>query len=905
MGAIRVATFKIAALGTVAFVPLDADGQERPGSAGGKASDSVTTTVAGRHYAADGFKRTLLGAGWRDVWGTPVSAPSLRLTTFGGGLKVLERGGGYQSITLHLQEESGWKEWRFRSVNKFPGMTLPSAFRETAIGTVIQDQVSGLFPGSALPVPPLLEAINALTVQPTLIRMADDPRLGVYRDTLAGMLGTMELKGDEAPDGKPGFAGSEKITGSEEFFEDLRSSRAHRFDEHEFLAIRLIDLLINDGDRTPDNSDFARFGDSTEYRWRALARDRDWAFMDARGLVNRFLVKSIYPKTVAFEPTYDLKGLTYSTHYHDRRLLQRLTRDDFVSVARRVQGAITDDVIEKAIAQLPAEWRERTAASARLRSVLHRRRDAIPAVAMELYTQIATHVDIYGTDDDERAEIVRHPDGSVTVTIGGDQDVRTTASSPDASPGDGGATATSPPQRPFYQRTFIPAETKEVRVYLLGGDDQVAVRGAGSDEIVVRVIGGYDDDVLADSAGGGATHLYDSDGRNELVRARGTHVSERPWREPTVANGMRIWGSWRPDWGGDGGWGPAFDYQTGAGVIVGVSRTARSYGFRRLPHVWQMKGAALVGTQNGRLALRGDADYRLENSPVAFTVGARASRLEAFRFYGYGNETPSVSRDVSLVNQTVLAFEPAVVLQLGWRERETNKAEAFREDVTSPRARPIVGRLEAGPVISWIDPEPVANSPLAKLEQPGASAFGHVGLHASLAVDHSDADPVPMRGWRLRADVRGFPPLWNLSQSFTTTRADGSVYIPLLPNRAHLAVRGGASMASGLFPAQYAATVGGWSTLRGYPSKRFSGDASVDGSTELRVPVGTVNLLLRWNAGIFGLADAGRVWASGESAGQWHTGFGGGVWLEALGRAISVAYARGDEHRFYLKAGLF
>ena len=108
-------------------------------------------------------------------------------------------------------------------------------------------------------------------------------------------------------------------------------------------------------------------------------------------------------------------------------------------------------------------------------------------------------------------------------------------------------------QRPFYQRTFVPAETKEVRVHLLEGEDHATVRGASSSSIVVRVVGGYDDDVLADSAGGGATHFYDSDGENEFVRTRGTHVSERPWREPTVANGMRIWGSWRPDWGGDGG----------------------------------------------------------------------------------------------------------------------------------------------------------------------------------------------------------------------------------------------------------------------------------------------------------------------------------------------------------------
>ena len=148
---------------------------------------------------------------------TPVSVPPLELSTFAGGLKVLERGGGYQSITLHLQEDSGWKEYRFRTVNKFPVMTLPAPLRETAAGRIIQDQVSALFPGSALPVPPLLDAIKALHVDPTMVRLADDPRLGVYRDSMAGMLGTMELKAEEAPNDQPGFAGSKKITGSEGF----------------------------------------------------------------------------------------------------------------------------------------------------------------------------------------------------------------------------------------------------------------------------------------------------------------------------------------------------------------------------------------------------------------------------------------------------------------------------------------------------------------------------------------------------------------------------------------------------------------------------------------------------------------------------------------------------------------
>src|SRR5262245_42052244 len=109
MGVLRGATFRIAAVGTVAFLPLDADGQGRPRSAESRANDSVTTAVAGRHYGAQGLKRTVFGGGWREVWVTPVTVPSLQLSTYEGGLKVLERGGGFQSITLHLQEEKGWE----------------------------------------------------------------------------------------------------------------------------------------------------------------------------------------------------------------------------------------------------------------------------------------------------------------------------------------------------------------------------------------------------------------------------------------------------------------------------------------------------------------------------------------------------------------------------------------------------------------------------------------------------------------------------------------------------------------------------------------------------------------------------------------------------------------------------
>jgi hypothetical protein len=889
----RVVTI-VAAVVLVFGAPVRGEGQERrPLSAGGDV-DSLVTVIPGAEYRVGGLGRAFLGSGWRDLWVTPVDVPILDIGRYAGGLKVDERGGGFHTITLHLTEEKGWREYRFRSVNKYPAQGMAPALRGTLVGKFLEDQTSTELPAAPLLVPPFLDAIGALHVKPELYRMRDDARLGVHRETFAGMLGTMELKGEEAPDDKPGFAGSSKIKGYEGFFEDLVKSRAHRLNEHEFLAVRLIDFLINDPDRTRDNFDWARFGEKGAYVWRPLARDRDRAFVDANGWVNALIVRPIYPKAVAFGPKYSLEGLTFGSVVLDRRLLQRLTREDFTRIALNVQKAITNDVIEEAIAAMPERWRKETEEPARLRSVLRARRNALPAITARFYEDLASEVDIHGTDEQERADIVRHADGTVTVTVVGRDETNTATTS------NNGAA-----REPYFRRTFLPGETKEVRVYLGGESDHAVVRGAATDAIIVRVIGGKGDDVLADSAAGGGTHLYDFEGTDQFVRSSSTKVSRREWTPPAFPGGFRVGRAWRPDWGGSKGWNPVIDNASGAGIILGFGPKIRSYGFRRLPHHWEADAKLLVGTGNGRLALTADADYRKENSPLAFTMAARASQLDPLRFHGYGNNTAEASRHLSLVNQTVLAVEPALVRHIGWRAREHYASPLHGDTGKAKGFRPMQGQLEVGPTVSWIDPEPRANSPLATLPVPGRDAFGVAGARIGLELDRTDRDPIPTKGWRLEADVAAYPPVWDVNRTFTTSRAMGSAYLPLGSNGTHLAVRAGGSKASGDVPVQFAPTVGGWHTLRGYGWKRFTGDAAVDGSTELRVPVGTLNFLVRWDTGVFGLADVGRVWLDGSSPGGWHTGVGGGLWFSSLGRSFTVAYARGEGNRFYVKTDLF
>lgn len=260
------------------------------------AQSQERTVVPGPTYEAGGFARFWLGDGWRSLWLTPITVPVLDLRTFAGGLEPERQGGGNQSVTLHMVDASG-VGWIFRSIDKFPEQGLPRELNGSFLGGLIEDQISSLHPASHVIMPRLLEAAGILHLEPALYVMPDDPRLGEFRETFAGMLGEVELKPNEGPDDTPGFAGSTKIKDAEDVLDDLEESRGYRVDAEEFLRARLIDLWVGDPDRGSDQWRFARFGEEGDEVYRPIPRDRDWAFVHADGfLTARF--RSFYPKLV-------------------------------------------------------------------------------------------------------------------------------------------------------------------------------------------------------------------------------------------------------------------------------------------------------------------------------------------------------------------------------------------------------------------------------------------------------------------------------------------------------------------------------------------------------------------------------------------------------------------------------
>lgn len=805
--------------------------------------------AAGPEYRAGGLRRLLVGKSYRPLWTTPIAVPVLDPDTFAGGLTVEEQGGGLSTESLRLKGRNG-REYVFRSVDKNVTPGMPADLRGTLPQAIVQDEVSAKHPASAVIVPALLDAAGVLHATARLYVMPDHPFLGQHRARFRGRLGMVEERPTD------GFAGARDVKGSPDFQKLIGEDPQNRVDARAFLTARLMDVFFGDWDRHWDQWRWARFDSAGVRWWRPIPRDRDNAFNDNRGLIPT-AARATTPILVHFGPEYD-DVLRYHNQPAelDRLLLSSLPREAWDSTARYLRTRLTDAVIDAAVRRAPPEYFALNGED--MAAALKARRDSLPAAAADFYHVVAREVDVHTTDAAERAEVERLADGSVDVTVhaGGEP---------------GGV--------PYYHRRFVPGETREVRLYLHGGDDQAVVRGA-PDGILVRVIGGGGDDELRDQANDhGRTVFYDDRGHNQIDRG-GARVDTRAWQPPKP---VTLLGNPPPvrDWGTTSSFtSPYANWELNIGPVVGLGPNWKRYGFRRAPHAEQVGVRVLWAPleRNGFGALL-HYDRQITNRPASVWLNARGSNFEDVRFHGFGNQTPAdPDRDFFEVDQTQVRLQAAYEVR------------------PSPRLR-----LFAGPAAKWTDPGTVNATSTGGL---GMETFWQAGAAGGAVLDLRDSVMDPRSGARALVSAAGYGT--DLGAPFGHFEGEAAAYASV-PGRVGptLALRAGGQLAVGDFPFQEAAFVGGPMNLRGYPYQRFRGDASLFGSAELRARLAYVNLgVARFHLGAFGLADAGRVYVGGDSPGGWHTGLGGGVSFQTLGRVGTVAYAKGERGLFYVTLGM-
>jgi hypothetical protein len=836
----------LALAAAVAVSAVSSAGAQNP-TARNVGRDSVVV-VPGEIYKASSFHRFFLGDNYRDVWTTPIKVPVLDLRRFHGGLKPTKKGGGAQTVSLRFEAADG-SEWAFRSVRKGFSI-LPELYRGTIIWYIVRDEGSASHPLGAIAAAPIQAVAGVLHPTPTVAMMPDDPVLGEFKEEFAGMLGELE-EHPTVPDKGPGFAGADKIIGSDTLLDRINTDPKTRVDAIALLTAREFDMLIGDNDRHPNQWKWARLGKKDDAPWEPIATDRDKAFVSYEGLVMS-IARFLQPSLVTFgkessNPTH----LFANAGEFDRRMLGSLDKSVWDSVATSLMERITDPVVDNALRALPPQYANN---SREISAKLKARRNGLRGVADRYYHELWRVADIHGTDADDQATVVRSGEGLVEVRI------------------------RSGNSAPYFERRFDLSETKEIRIYLHGGDDRATVEGNVRRSIPVRIIGGNGTNTFVDQSTVGGkrnpTRFYDAGTVQDVKYAKDTvdekinvdnafnhSFNRRPWVRaygklipPLTDNGTKV----RPVVG--------LHSQRGLGIYPVVGLARYSYGFRRVPYSSLAEADVAYSAASTRFRVRSNLDKRFEGSDVHIPVTAHMSQFEVVQFHGFGNDVPDLRGRLYDVRQRQWQIRPAI-------------GRSF-----SP-----VSEISLGPIVTYTSTDSLANRFIAQQRPYGFKQFGQAGLQLKMHLDSRYVADTMKPRVLLDVTGSGYPAIWDVTKAYESVDGWAGAFFTLpIPKKPVLAFRGGGKKLWGSFPYFEAAYLGGSETFRTESLQRWTGDASLYGTSELRVPIARFPFILPLDVGALGFVDAGRVYLNGQSPGGWHSAAGAGLWFGFLNPGTNV-----------------
>jgi surface antigen Omp85-like protein len=813
-----------------------------------RVSDSAVVVVPGPEHGGGRIHQFLLGQGWRRLWTTPIRVPVANLDTMAGGLTAYDRGGHAQTLSLRFATADN-RIYSFRSVDKNPSQRFSGLLRFPLTVWFANDQISEMFPTGAIAVGELERAAGLLPTERGLAVLPDSPGLGKWRDEFKGLLGIFERRYNVDAEARLDIPGALELISSDTLYPRLQHDGTSVVDQPRYLTARLFDLVVGDWDRHPDQWTWVRFDHDSLRWWVPYPRDRDWALSRFDGVIND-LLRFVKPSWTEFGPRYgSIRGLAQSAEGLDRRLLTRLDRAAWDTAVSDLRIKLSNDAIAQAMGILPREFDRKILDD--VANSLRLRRDGLPEFAAQYYRRLAKVVDVRASDDSELVEVRRAPDGALLLEIFTAKRV------------------------PVYRREFVPAETREIRLYLLGGSDSVRVLGQANG-VPLRLITGAGNDVVLDSTGGNELHVYDDLG-TATVRSTGSiRHTVRPFESPVPPNHP---GAFFRDWGRRFGLAPWLGVRPELGAIVGGGPVFTFYGFRNVPYRSQLRLRLGTTTKAGELNADLRGDMRFERPDRRIRLEAAALNADVIRYFGLGNET---------VRTATSGFHNVI-------QRQYSAAPTLELGIGGP------ARVELGGLLRWSETDEERITQLS-IERPyGTGSFTEAGLSAAVVYDSRDDQRVATKGVTLTLTGRVFPALLDVQSAFSSVSLVGTTYLTAhsLPLEPTLAVRMGAQRLFGSYPFFEAANIGGRVSLRGLTDRRYAGDAALYGNSDLRF-----RFAKSW--GILTLADLGRVFLDGESSKSWRVALGGGLWIAPPGgkhMVSAVLAGSGERLRLYVHTG--
>ena len=807
-----------------------------------QATDSATSAGSTK-FKTNGSKKFWMGSNYRKEWLTPITVPILHLATEHGGLKPVKRGGGKQTKSLRLEDPSG-RQYSLRSIQKFiTSKTLPAGLESEAAADLVADGVSASYPYSALSVPPLAKAGGIPHGTVKLVYIPDDPLLGEYREEFKNMLALLE---ERLP------APYEKADDSDEAIMKLKDDNDNNVDQLALLKIRILDMFVMDLDRHEGQWTWTTTDNGKGKTFIPIAKDRDQAFYTNQGVIPGIAKWPwLVPQLEGLKAkSNNINRFNFAARNFDRFFLNALSEQQWKEAVETFKSQMTDEVLENAINQQPKEIRN--ISGDKILATLKNRRNYIVDEVMQYYRFLTETVSVTGTDKKELFELNSNNESSTLtvykITKEGEQSTK------------------------MYERTFSNEQTKELRLYGFDGDDKFVVKGA-SDKIKVRMIGGGGDDSFENTASMKGGIIYDS-----------------------AAGGNKVSGSFKNKMANDTSVNKydflgfkynqtipfvSLTYNSDDGVLLGLSLKFIRHGFRKDPyktmHTFAINHAFSTKAWNVRWASEFISAF---GKNTDLLLNANLNSPATTNFFGYGN---SSIYDKSNANPESKKFR-----YYRARYSKGDIGVGLRQNL-SKKVHLIIGpafqyyRLEEDENFSrYITTAPANGLDPATLYEKQY----YIGGYFALNIDTKNHQLLPTKGITWNTTFRVMRGMNDVSYDFSQLRSDFAFFFPLGKNFT-FASRFGGGHNFGNFEFYQAQYLGLLDNLRGYRKNRFAGESMAYNNTELRIRFGDfTSYLFPSGIGLILFHDIGRVWHDSDGTDKWLTGYGGGLWISPMRRAI-------------------
>jgi hypothetical protein len=818
-------------------------------------SDStILTHPHGEKYQGGKARELLMGKNYRKEWITPVEVPVFDFNKEQGGLKIVKKGGAGQTKSLRLENREG-KQWVLRSVEKDPSVSIPEVVRIELATDLIHDQMSAYLPWAALSVPRLADAAEVFHANPQIVYLTKDPRLGQYQRAVWEGLYLYEERSAGNREDIASFGRSKNIIGTPDLFDELLDDHDNRVDQENFLRCRLFDSFIGDWDRHEDQWRWAGFDEGDRYIYKAVPRDRDQTFFLNEGLLPWITRRkfAVFMNQKFDYDVIDMRGLISQGKHLDRRFINEPDKQDWIDAAIKMQEALTDEVIEDAIHDMPTQIYEISGNT--IISKLKSRRDKLAEYAEEHYGIISKKVDIVGSDQREQFLVERLNNNQTEVKVWALSDKGNKKDK-------------------IYDRTFNHEETQEIRLYGLKGKDEFDIEGEVDKGLKVRIIGGPgNDDIKEKSSVKGLskrTIIYDTKVKNDIkFGSEGRNrTSNRPEKN-TYTYDAFYYNKIIP---------LAFvGYNADDAINLGAGFLLTTYGFQKHPFAshHSLRTRYYSATRALELEYEGRFTSIIGGLDLMLDASLRDPRFTQ-NYFGMGNETQRTTdtKDFNRVRIGQIRINPEIGKTI---DAHTFGLGLFYQhyDVESTPGRFI------------------SDIPTNELSSDIFQEHNYAGINIHYQLDTRNNKILPSRGvvWNTYANFN-----YSLSESaknYNKIESDFSLFLSFSkPHRTVLAFRVGGAINTGDYKFFQASNLGGKSNLRGYRANRYLGDACLYQNSELRLKLFNFsNYLTKGEFGILGFNDIGRVWLNNETSDKWHHGYGGGIWISPFSvTAISATY---------------